>query len=64
MCGEFSWKGGNGRIIKKDETKRFLVQTGLMFSNDWIDQCAIQHNYLLHANRVSPVFFLLTHIYI
>jgi hypothetical protein len=41
MSGEFGWNDGTWSL-EKDETFDFLVQTGLMFSEDWEDFCS--HN--------------------
>jgi hypothetical protein len=39
MCGDFGWKHGPWSI-QKDETKKFLIRTGLMFSKDWEHLCS------------------------
>lgn len=38
MCGEFGWNN-NSWHFSKDETKQFLIYTGLMFSENWEHFC-------------------------
>jgi hypothetical protein len=47
-CGEFNWKHGIGYTVDKDETGRFLAQSGFMFSKDWAHWCD-------HKNDCSDV---------
>ncbi|KAJ4325615.1 hypothetical protein N0V94_000570 [Neodidymelliopsis sp. IMI 364377] len=51
MCGNFGWNNG-WWSIEKDETLKFLAQSGLMFSEDFEDWCS-NKNKCKGANHID-----------